>query len=217
MQRRVHIELLVHSLTPVSHLSTPILLLSMNFIDILILIPVLWGFWRGFMKGVVMEIGTLVAFFLGVWGGMKFSDLLAGWIRDWFDSQSPYIPLIAFAVIFVGILMLVFAVAKFIEKAMEKSTMSVFNKIAGGIFGCFKFILILSVLFFVIDAIEKSITVIPPKVKDNSLLYRPVATVAPKVIPGLRDSDLGKMMPDVDSANVQVDVTVTPKDSAGKW
>lgn len=164
-----------------------------------------------------MEVATLIAFFLGVWGGMKFSDLLAGWIRDWFDSQSPYIPLIAFAIIFVGILILVFALAKFIEKSMEKSTMSVLNKIAGGIFGCFKFVLIISVLFFVIDAIEKSINVIPAGIKDNSLLYRPVATVAPRVIPGLRESDLGKMMPNVDSANVEVDVTITPKDSTNHW
>lgn len=189
----------------------------MNFIDILILIPVLWGFWRGFMKGVVMEIGTLVAFFLGVWGGMKFSDLLAGWIRDMSGSQSPYIPLIAFALVFVGILMLVFGVAKLIEKLMEKASLSVINKIAGGIFGSFKFVLIVSVLFFVIDAVEESITVIPSSVKDHSLLYRPVASVAPKVIPGLRDSDLGKMMPDVDSTNVDVDVTISPKDSSGHW
>ncbi len=189
----------------------------MNFIDILIIIPVLWGFWRGFMKGVVMEVGTLAAFFLGVWGGMKFSDLIAGWISDWFDSQSPYIPLIAFALIFVGILMLVFGVAKLIEKLMEKASIGIINKIAGAAFGGFKFVLILSVIFFVIDAIEKSINIIPAGMKNNSLLYRPVATVAPKVIPGLQDSDLGKMIPETDSANVEVDVTLSPKDSAGSW
>jgi membrane protein required for colicin V production len=190
---------------------------NVNFIDILIIIPVLWGFWRGFMKGMIMEVGTLVAFFLGVWGGMKFSDLIAGWIRDMSGSQSDYIPLIAFALVFVGILMLVFGVAKLIEKLMEKASLSVVNKIAGGIFGCFKFLLIISVLFFVIDAVEKSVTVIPSAVKDNSLLYRPVASVAPVVIPGLRDSDLGKMMPDADSAGVDIDVSISPKDSAGKW
>lgn len=164
-----------------------------------------------------MEVATLLAFFLGVWGGMKFSDLIAGWIRDCFTSQSAYIPLIAFALVFVSILIGVFAVAKFIERSMEKTTLGFFNKLAGGIFGCFKFILIISVLFFVIDAIEKSVPVIPSATKNSSLLYRPVAAVAPKVIPGLRDSDLGKMMPDTDSAKVNVDVTISPKDSAGSW
>lgn len=177
----------------------------MNFIDILILIPTLWGFWRGFMKGVVMEVATLLAFFLGIWGGMKLTDLVAGWITEWFSSESPYIPLIAFAVVFVSILIGVFAIAKFIEKSMEKTTLGIFNKLAGGLFGCLKFLLIISVLFFVIDAVEKSVTVIPPAVKDKSLLYRPVASVAPKVIPGLRDSDFGKMIPHADSTQIRID------------
>ena len=155
-----------------------------------------------------MEVATLVAFFLGVWGGMKLSDVVAGWIHDWTNSESPYVPLIAFAIVFVGILIGVFAIAKFIEKSMEKSALSIFNKILGGIFGCFKFLLILSVIFFVIDAVEKSVTVIPPNVKNNSLLYHPVASVAPKVIPGLRDSDLGKMIPKKEDVEVDVDVNV---------
>ena len=186
----------------------------MNFIDILIIIPVLWGFWRGFMKGVVMEVATLVAFFLGVWGGMKFSDLIAGYIREWFTTESPYVPLIAFGLVFVAILIAVFALARFIDKSMEKSPLTIFNKLAGGAFGGFKFLLILSVLFFVVDAVEKSVTVIPPEIKDNSLLYRPVASVAPKVIPGLRDSDLGKMIPDKDDVEVGVDVNVKLKEDS---
>lgn len=187
----------------------------MNFIDVLILIPVLWGFWRGFMKGVIMEVATLLAFFLGVWGGMKLSDVVAGWIRDLFSSESPYIPLIAFALVFVSILIGVFAIARFIEKSMEQTTLGIFNKLAGGLFGALKFLLIISVLFFVIDAVEKSVTVIPPHVKNNSLLYRPVATIAPAVIPGLRDSDLGKMIPEKDDVDVEVNVKIdTAADSA---
>jgi membrane protein required for colicin V production len=186
----------------------------MNFIDILIIIPVLWGFWRGFMKGVVMEVATLVAFFLGVWGGMKFSDLIAGYIREWFTTESPYVPLIAFGLVFVTILIAVFALARFIDKSMEKTPLTIFNKLAGGAFGGFKFLLILSVLFFVVDAVEKSITVIPPQIKDNSLLYRPVASVAPKVIPGLRESDLGKMIPKKEDVEVGVDVNVKLKEDS---
>ena len=186
----------------------------MNFIDILIIIPVLWGFWRGFMKGVVMEVATLVAFFLGVWGGMKFSDLIAGYIREWFTTESPYVPLIAFGLVFVAILIAVFSLARFIDKSMEKSPLTIFNKLAGGAFGGFKFLLILSVLFFVVDAVEKSVTVIPPDIKDNSLLYRPVASVAPKVIPGLRESDLGKMIPKKEDVEIGVDVNVKLKEDS---
>ena len=164
----------------------------MNAIDIVILIPVLWGFWRGFMKGAIMEAATFVAFFLGVWGGIHLSDGMASLIHKWFDSQSPYIPLISFALVFVGILAAVFFVAKMVEKIAKKSALSLVNKLLGGAIGGMKFLLLLSVLFFVIDSIEKKIEIIPAAMKNKSLLYRPVAKVAPMIIPGMDKSKLGE-------------------------
>ncbi len=164
----------------------------MNAIDIVILIPVLWGFWRGFMKGAIMEAATLIAFFLGVWGGMHLSHGMADLIHKWTDSTSPYIPLISFALVFVGILAAVFGVAKLVEKMIEKMALSFINKLLGGCIGTIKFLMILSVLFFVTDRLEKNIEIIPVKMKDNSLLYRPVAKVAPMIIPGLASSNFGK-------------------------
>ena len=171
----------------------------MNAIDIVILIPVLWGFIRGFMKGAIMEAATLVAFFLGVWGGIHLSDAMAKLIHQWTGSQSPYIPLISFALVFVGILALVFLVAKMVEKFAEKSALSIVNKILGGIIGTLKYILLLSVLFFAIDAIEKNLEIIPVAMKDKSLLYRPVSKVAPMIIPGMKESKFGKGIPSEDS------------------
>lgn len=189
---------------------------GMNFFDLLILIPVLWGFWRGFTKGIIMEAATLAAFFLGVWGGIHLSDKLAALIRGWMDSQSEYIPLIAFALVFVGILMAVYGVAKLVDRVAEGAALSSVNKIAGGLFGALKFVLVLSVLFFVLDAVQKSVPLLPPQIKEGSLLYAPVARVAPIVIPGLRDSDLGSMIPTKDDVEVDVDVNLRLKDSADK-
>ncbi|TND10452.1 MAG: hypothetical protein FD123_94 [Bacteroidetes bacterium] len=186
----------------------------MNYLDIIIAIPLLWGFYRGFMKGVIMEAATLAAFFLGVWGGIHLSDGLAGLIRDWTGSESPYIPIISFAVIFVGILMLVFGVAKLVDRFADKASLNIINKIAGGAFGALKFALLVSLLQFVIAAIEKDAQVLPPEIRKGSLLYEPLEKVAPAVIPGLKDSRLGKLIPGKDDIEVGVDVKLkTPKDS----
>jgi len=138
-----------------------------------------------------MEAATFVAFFLGVWGGMHLSEGMTTLIHKWTDSTSPYIPLISFALVFVGILAAVFGVAKLVEKFVEKIALSLVNKLLGGAIGTVKFILILSVLFFVVDKLEKNIEIIPAAMKDKSLLYRPVAKVAPMIIPGLVESKLG--------------------------
>lgn len=146
-----------------------------------------------------MEAATFVAFFLGVWGGMHLSEGMASLIYKWTDSTSPYVPLISFALVFVGILAAVFAVAKLVEKIVEKTALTIVNKLLGGIIGTLKFLLILSVLFFVVDKLEKNIEIIPVAMKDKSLLYRPVAKVAPMIIPGMSKSDFGNdslVMPD---------------------
>jgi membrane protein required for colicin V production len=181
-----------------------------NAIDIVILIPVLWGFWRGFMKGAIMEAAMVVAFFLGVWGGMHLSDAMAGLIHKWTGSSSPYIPLISFALVFVGILAAVFAVAKLVEKMAENMSLSFINKLLGGAIGTIKYLLILSVLFFVMDRLEKNIAIIPPATKDKSLLYRPVAKIAPMIIPGMEKSVLGKDSLAGDTARIISPVHIAP-------
>lgn len=189
---------------------------AMNAIDIVILIPVLWGFWRGYTKGAIMAAATLAAFFLGVWGGMHLSDWVAGLIKKWTDSQSPYIPLISFALVFVGILFIVYGTGKLVERIAEKASLGMINKLLGGAIGTAKFLFILSTLFFVVDSLEKKIEIIPPAVKEHSLLYGPVATIAPLIVPGLEKTDFGKMVPSTDSPGIDVDVNLKLKDSAGK-
>lgn len=188
----------------------------MNAIDIVILIPVLWGFWRGFTKGAIMAAATLAAFFLGVWGGMHLSDWVAGLIKKWTDSQSPYIPLISFALVFVGILFIVYGTGKLVERIAEKASLGMINKLLGGVIGTAKFLFILSTLFFVVDSLEKKIEIIPPAMKEHSLLYGPVGSIAPLIVPGLEKTDFGKMVPSTDSLGIDVDVNLKLKDSAGK-
>jgi len=188
----------------------------MNYLDIIIAIPLLWGFYRGFMKGAVMEAATLAAFFLGVWGGIHLSDGLAGLLRGWTDSKSEYIPLIAFAIVFIGILMLVFGVAKLVDRMVDGAALGIVNKIAGGALGALKFALLISLLQFVIAAVEKDAKVLPAEIREGSLLYEPLEKVAPTVIPGLRESNLGEMIPKKEDVKIGVDVDVDLKKDSVK-
>ena len=166
----------------------------MNYIDIALCIPLLWGLYKGFTKGLIIEAASIIALGLAVWGGIKFSDFLTGYIHAHFSWDTKYLPVISFAVIFLGILILVYAIAKLIERLVKAVSLGFVNKLAGGIFGMLKFGLILSVLIFVLNAIEKNVQLIPAEAKQKSLLYEPVSKIAPMIIPGLRESRLGEMM-----------------------
>ncbi|MDQ3046648.1 MAG: CvpA family protein [Bacteroidota bacterium] len=180
----------------------------MNFIDVIICIPLIWGLYKGFTKGLIIEAATMIAFGLGVWGGIHFSDFISNKISTWFNWQSPYLPVVSFCVTFLAIIIVVYFIAKMIQRMVEGMALSAVNKIGGAILGVMKFALVLSVVIFVIDAIEKSYPLISFKAKEESLLYKPMGKVAPAIIPSLSQSKVAELIPATDSLGVDVKVNL---------
>ena len=166
----------------------------MNYIDIILCVPLLWGLYKGFTKGLIIEAASIIALGLAVWGGIKFSDFLTGYIHAHFIWDTKYLPVISFAIIFLGILIGVYAIAILLERLIKAVSLGFVNKLAGGVFGMLKFGLILSVIILVLNAIEKNIHIIPAEAKQKSLLYKPVGKIVPLIIPGIRESKLGDMI-----------------------
>ncbi len=166
----------------------------MNYIDIIICIPLVWGLYKGFTKGLIVEAASLIAFVLGVWGGMRFSDFIAKKISSGFNWTSPYLPIISFAITFLMIVIVVYFIAKVIQRMIEGMALGAINKIGGAIFGSLKFALVMSVVIFVLNAIEKSYPVISIKAKESSLLYEPIGKIAPLLIPTLNESKIGELI-----------------------
>ncbi len=160
----------------------------MNYIDIVLCIPLVWGLYKGFTKGLIVEAATLVAFGLGVWGGLYLSDACAQKIKELTHWSSPYLPIISFAITFLGIVIIIYFIAKLIQKMAEGMALGPINKIGGALFGSLKFALVMSVMIFVMNAVEKSYPLISFEAKKGSLLYKPIGMIAPIVIPGLNDS-----------------------------
>ena len=171
----------------------------MNYIDIVICIPLVWGLYKGFTKGLIIEAASLVAFGLGVWGGIHFSDFVATKIKHWFHWQSPYLPIVSFAITFLGIIIIVYFIARLVQKMAKGMALGGINKILGAVFGALKFAMVISVVIFIMNALEKSYPLISFKTKEESLLYKPLGMIAPTIIPSLNNSKIGDMIPKVDA------------------
>jgi membrane protein required for colicin V production len=169
-----------------------------------------WGLYKGFTKGLIVEAATFVAFGLGVWGGIHFSDMIAIKLKENLNWDSPYFPIISFALTFLLIVILIYFIAKLIQRMVEGMALSAINKIGGALFGALKFAMVMSVVIFVIDALEESYPMISFKTKEESLLYKPVGKIAPTLIPSLNKSQVATLLPKTDS--VQVDVNVKMKE-----
>lgn len=164
----------------------------MNYIDIVLCVPLIWGAYKGFSKGFVIEVASLAALLLGVYGGIKFADFAADFLTGTFSLETKYMPVIAFAVTFIIIVIGVFALAKLLEKFLNVVSLKFINKLAGAAFGLLKIGMILSVILVIIDSVDQRSSILPRKMKKESLLYEPVSRIALTVIPAIKNSDLFK-------------------------
>jgi len=160
----------------------------MNFLDLLILVPSAYGGYVGFRKGLIIEVCTLLAFVLGVWGGIHFSDYASEGLIENFDISSKYLPIIAFAITFIVVAGLVYFVGKMIEKTINLAALKPVNKFAGLGFGMIKYLFIMAVVIILVEALDNRSQIIEEEMKSDSLLYQPVQEMALQSIPALEDS-----------------------------
>jgi membrane protein required for colicin V production len=159
----------------------------MNYIDIIIIIPLIWGGYKGFKKGFIIEIASFIALGLGIWGGMRFSSISANYLSSAFEISEKVMPLISFAVTFIAIVIVVFALAKMLQKLITMVALGFINRAAGALFGMLKFGLIMSVIINFTNIINDQISFIAPEMKKTSILYAPIGKVAQLIIPGIKE------------------------------
>jgi len=151
----------------------------MNYLDIIILIPVLWSAYKGFNKGLISTVASLAALLLGIFGGIKFSNLTSQYLIQLFEIKGEYLPIISFAVTFIIIVIGVHLLARFIDKILKAVALGFLNRILGTAFGIIKAAFIVSVVLVLLNSIEEQVEVLSPEVKENSLLYQPLSNFAP--------------------------------------
>lgn len=159
----------------------------MNFIDIAIGLLLLWAIYKGFTKGLIIEIASFVGFWVGIWGSIHFSEYLVPVLRKHFHMDSSYLPILAFFITFLLIIVLIYLLAKLIQKVAEGMALGLLNKIGGAIFSFLKYALIVSVFIFVLDTIQKDYQLVSDSTKKESVLYEPIGKMAPFIIPKLKD------------------------------
>ena len=162
----------------------------MNLLDIILIVPFIWFAYRGFQKGLVIELASLVALILGIWAAIYFSFFAADFLSDNFDIGPRYLPVIAFIITFIVVVMGVYLIGRIIEKFIDILALGLLNKLAGLAFGLVKAAFLLSIIILVINSFDANQSIITPKLRDGSFLYKPVERFAPKIIPRLNVDDV---------------------------
>ncbi len=166
----------------------------MNILDIILVIPLIWFAWKGFSRGLIIELTSLAALIIGIYAAIHFSWFAAEFLTDNFEIEGRYLSIISFIVTFIVIALAVYAIGKLVEKLVDIVALGFINKSLGTVFGILKAAVLLSLILLVINSFDTNQKLISEKTKEGSLLYRPVASIVPLIMPmlSLEDFDLKK-------------------------
>ena len=148
----------------------------MNYLDIFIACTLVFGFTRGYLKGLVMELSSIFALLLGVYCSIKFSDFTFTFVSDKFPQiienvNENYLKIASFAFTFFLIIVLISIVGKALTKILKMVFLGFLNKMLGGVFGVIKFALILSICFIFFKNINSTLFLVDDSFADSSFFY----------------------------------------------
>lgn len=167
----------------------------MGVVDIILGVLILFGLVRGFIKGLFVEVASLVALVAGVYGAIHFSSFAAEFLQDKTDWNEKTINITAFAITFVVIVLAIGLAGKALTKLADFAALGILNKLLGGVFGAIKIVLILSVVLNIFDRLNATTGLVDDNTIEETILYRPVKSLVPIIFPNLlivktADSDL---------------------------
>lgn len=161
----------------------------MSVIDIVFLIPLLWGAYKGFRKGLIVEVFSLIALIGGIFCAVYFPGYAQELIETNFQVEAKWVPILAFIATFAGVVFAVSMLGKLIEKFVEALALGIFNKIGGIAFGILKSLLVLSILVFLFEGLNRKWEIVSEEQKQKSILYEPLSTFSGWLIPIFTDDE----------------------------
>ena len=157
----------------------------MTVIDIVLGALLLFGLVRGLFKGLFVEVASLLALVLGVYGAIHFSNFAADFLQSRTDWSEKTINITAFAITFVIIVLAISLAGKALTKLADFASLGILNKLLGAVFGALKIGLILSVLLIVFDRMNNTLPFVDEEDIEDSVLYEPIKSIAPILFPSI--------------------------------
>ena len=149
-------------------------------LDIIFAVVIVLAVFKGYQKGLIVGLFSLVAVIIGLAAAMKLSIVVAGYIGKAIKVSDEWLPVISFIVVFLIVVLLIRLGARAIEKAIEVAMLGWVNKLAGVVLYVVIYTIVFSVLLFYAEQMK----IFQPETISKSVMYSFVQPWGPKVING---------------------------------
>ena len=148
----------------------------MKIVDIIILVVLILGAFRGFQKGLLLELIGLAAFFVGIIGAFKLMPLGVQVLEGITDNYKGLLPFISFIIIFIIIVLVLNLVGMVLKKTIDMTILGSFDDLAGSLAGVIKWSLAISFLIWLLAYFNISLG---KEHTEGSIFYPFIAGLAP--------------------------------------
>lgn len=134
-------------------------------------------FIRGYKKGIIVAVFSIFAIVLGLMVALKLSGWLGGWLLQQGLVQNGWGQLLSYAILFVGVMLLVRLVAKALETMLSLVALGWINGMIGGII----YSILAAIVWSSFLWIGNEMHLIASNTKASSLTYDYLQPLAPWV------------------------------------
>lgn len=155
----------------------------MNFLDLIILIPLVWCGIKGARNGLVQEVISFLALIAGIYISLRFSYL----VGHWFSIKGEYAQIICFILMFAAVAIGLFFLGKALSSWANRSSLGLFNRLGGLFVSCTKVFILFGVLIYFWNKIDPDETLLSSRTRDESLAFRFIEDTTYRIWPLMKE------------------------------
>ncbi len=156
------------------------------WIDILVLVFLLLAIFKGLQRGLIIAVFSVIALMAGIAAAIKLSAVVATHLREHVHLSSKWLPVLAFALVFIAVVLLVRWAASLLKTATDFALLGWVDKFGGIVLYAFIYLIALSVILFYANNLH----LIPKHVISSSATYSFVEPWGPVAV-----NAIGKIIP----------------------
>ena len=123
----------------------------MNWLDVILLLPLLVGLVRGLMRGLISEVIAIAVVILGALGSRMWAAQFSAWLLRQFAWPTEVCDVVAYILLFLAIAIVLSILAKLLHKFLRAIHLGWANRLLGAIFGIAKYGILVLIVVFAMD------------------------------------------------------------------
>ena len=164
----------------------------MIYIDLIVIVVLLYAFLKGFSNGLVNELASFLGLLIGAIISYSFSDDLSKIIDDYVEIDGRILNILSFILLFILTSFLFTIAGKYMTKLIKYISLWTINRLLGGIFSSLKFLIIIVSISMVINYFSEllAIEIIPSEQKNKSTVYPILISIGDLLLEVLNNKSL---------------------------